>query len=309
MGVGLLRPGVTEPEAQAEFDAIASRLESQSPATNRNRGARVTSVREQYSRFYRPVLGVLLASVGFLLLIACANVASLLLARATERDREMAIRAALGATRWQIVRQLLAESLALAVFAGATGVAAALFLVPLARTLLPMKLPIPLPGVDRIAISTPVLLFSSVLSMVTVLLFGLAPALRSATSAMGARRPLPESRSGASWMPSWSPNWRWRCSCSPARDWACAACTLCITEPAFEWTTCSRFEPPRPDCRRRGWCVSTRMCSAGCAFCPGCGQRRWHTVSRAEGAMDEARYSPKTAARTRPMPYRPWSTR
>ncbi len=187
MGVGLLRPGVTEPEAQAEFDAIASRLESQSPATNRNRGARVTSVREQYSRFYRPVLGVLLASVGFLLLIACANVASLLLARATERDREMAIRAALGATRWQIVRQLLAESLALAVFAGAAGVAAALFLVPLARTLLPMKLPIPLPGVDRIAISTPVLLFSSVLSMVTVLLFGLAPALRSATSALGAR--------------------------------------------------------------------------------------------------------------------------
>ena len=191
MGVGLLRPGVTEPEAQAEFDAIASRLESQSPATNRNRGARVTSVREQYSRFYRPMLGVLLASVGFLLLIACANVASLLLARATERDREMAIRAALGATRWQIVRQLLAESLALAVFAGATGVAAALFLVPLARTLLPMKLPIPLPGVDQIAISTPVLLFSSAVSMVTVLLFGLAPALRSATAALGARSATP----------------------------------------------------------------------------------------------------------------------
>ncbi len=191
MGVGLLRPGVTEPEAQAEFDAIASRLESQSPATNRNRGARVTSVREQYSRFYRPMLGVLLASVGFLLLIACANVASLLLARATERDREMAIRAALGATRWQMVRQLLAESLALAVFAGVTGVAAALFLVPLARTLLPMKLPIPLPGVDRIAISTPVLLFSSAVSVVTVLLFGLAPALRSATAALGARSTTP----------------------------------------------------------------------------------------------------------------------
>ncbi len=191
MGVGLLRPGVTEPEAQAEFDAIASRLESQSPATNSNRGARVTSVREQYSRFYRPMLGALLASVGFLLLIACANVASLLLARAAELDREMAIRAALGAARWQMVRQLLAESLALAVFAGAMGVAAALFLVPLARTLLPMKLPVPLPGVDQIAINTPVLLFSSAVSMVTVLLFGLAPALRSATAALGARSTSP----------------------------------------------------------------------------------------------------------------------
>jgi putative ABC transport system permease protein len=184
MGVGLLAPGATAPQAQSEFDAFASQLES-------HRGVRVTSVRTQYSRFFRPTLGVLLVSVGFLLLIACANVASLLLARATEREREMAIRAALGATRRQIVRQLLAESLVLSFFSGAAGVAAALFLVPLARTLLPMKLPIPLPGVEEISIGGPVLLFSTVVSAATVLLFGLAPAVRCATAALGARNASP----------------------------------------------------------------------------------------------------------------------
>jgi len=191
MGVGLLRQGASRTEAQAEFDAIASRLETHFPATNKNRGARVVSVREQYSRFFRPTLGVLLASVGFLLLIACANVASLLLARATEREREMAIRAALGATRRQIVRQLLVESLVLALLAEAAGVATALVLVPLARTLLPMKLPIPLPGVEEITVSAPVLLFSTVASLATVLLFGLAPAVRSSTANLGARASSP----------------------------------------------------------------------------------------------------------------------
>ena len=191
MGVGLLRAGATTSQAQAEFDAIASRLEREFPAANKNRGARVVSLREQYSRFFRPALGVLVTSVGFLLLIACANVASLLLARAAEREREMAIRVALGATRGQIVRQLLAESLVLALCAGAGSVAIALVLVPLVRTLLPMNLPIPLPGVEQIAINAPVLLFSITVSVATVLLFGLAPALRSATATLGARAASP----------------------------------------------------------------------------------------------------------------------
>ena len=191
MGIGLLRHGARASEAQAEFDAIASRLERASPATNKNRGAKLIGVREQYSRFFRPTLGVLLASVGFLLLIACANVASLLLARATEREREMAIRVALGATRLQIVRLLLAESLVLAFAGGAASVAAAMILVPLARTLLPMHLPIPLPGVEEIAIHLPVLLFSAAVSIATVLLFGLAPAVRSSTAALSARAASP----------------------------------------------------------------------------------------------------------------------
>jgi len=191
MGVGLLQRGVTASEAQAEFDAISNRLESEFPATSKNRGAKVVGVREQYSRFFRQTLVALLAAAGLLLLIACANVASLLLARAAEREREMAIRAALGATRRQLVGQLLAESLVLAFCAGAAGVAIALVLVPLARTLLPMHLPIPLPGVDQIAINAPVLLFSTAISLAIVLLFGLAPAMRSAAATLGARAASP----------------------------------------------------------------------------------------------------------------------
>ncbi|HWC96551.1 MAG TPA: ABC transporter permease [Candidatus Sulfopaludibacter sp.] len=184
MGVGLLRPGVTQAQAQTEFEALASRLEG-------HRGVRVMSLRAQYSRFFRPTLMVLLASVGLLLLIACANVASLLLARATEREQEMAIRAALGATRRRLVSQLLGENLVLALFADAAGVLAAWFLIPLARTLLPLKLPVPIPGVEEIGLSAPVLLFSLTATLATVLIFGLAPAFRAATAGLGARSTSP----------------------------------------------------------------------------------------------------------------------
>jgi putative ABC transport system permease protein len=191
MGVGLLRRGGSVAETQAEFDTIASRLERENPAANKNRGARVMALREQYSRFFRPTVMLLLAAVGFLISIACANVASLVLARTAEREREMAVRVALGATRLRIIRQLLGESLALSLAAGSAGVAVALILVPMARTLLPMSLPIPLPGIEEIAVSAPVLSACAVVSTVTVLLFGLAPALRSSRPALNARATSP----------------------------------------------------------------------------------------------------------------------
>jgi predicted permease len=185
MGVGLLRPGVTAARAQAEFDGLGGQLDN-------HRSVRVKSLRAQYSRFFSPTLLVLLVSVAFLLLIACANVAGLLLARATEREHEMAVRAALGATRAQLVRQMLSENLVLAVAAGITGLVAAQFLVPLARTLLPLKLPIPLPGVEQIAVSVPVLLFGLAVSVATVLVFGILPAFRSSAAAgLGARSTSP----------------------------------------------------------------------------------------------------------------------
>jgi len=187
MAVGLLRRGTTVAEAQAEFDAIASRLEHASPATNKNRGARAIGLREQYSRFFRPTLTLLLASAGFLILIGCANVAGLLLARTAGREREMAVRVALGATRGQIARQLLAEGFVLAIVAGAAGVAGAVILVPAARTVLPMNLPIPLPGAEEIAVSVPVLLCSAAVSIATLLLFGLAPALRCSRAGLNTR--------------------------------------------------------------------------------------------------------------------------
>ncbi|MFN7993747.1 MAG: ABC transporter permease [Bryobacteraceae bacterium] len=191
MGVGLLRSGISAAQAQAEFDGIAARLAAASPDTNRNRGIKILGVRDQYSRFFRQPLGVLLISVAFLVLIGCANVASLLLARAAEREREIAIRTALGATRRQIVRQLLAENLVIAALADAAGIAMALVLLPLARTLLPLQLPVPLPGIENITVGLPVLLFTTVVSVGSVLIFGLAPSVRAASPNPGARASSP----------------------------------------------------------------------------------------------------------------------
>ena len=172
--VGRLKPGVTLPRAQADMDLVARHLAAAFPVADKDVGIALVSLKDDIVGDVRPLLVVLLAAVGFLLLIACANVTNLLLARSTARSREFAIRAALGAGAMRIVRQLLAESLALAVCGGALGV-----LFALAATHAVVRaLPGTLPRAEQISLDGRVLLFAAAISLSAAILFGLSPALR-----------------------------------------------------------------------------------------------------------------------------------
>ncbi|MDQ6893656.1 MAG: ABC transporter permease [Acidobacteriota bacterium] len=171
--VGRLKDGATWEGAQAEMDALESRLAREHPTTNVGHGVRLVTLREEFFGNLKRTLYVLLGAVAFVLLLACANLANLLLARNAGRTREMAIRAAIGAGRGRIVRQLLTESLLLAAAGAAAGIAIATFGIPL---LLAWK-PWTLTSTTLARMDGRVLTFTLLGSLVTALLFGLAPAL------------------------------------------------------------------------------------------------------------------------------------
>jgi putative ABC transport system permease protein len=175
--IARLRPTATLEQARAEARVIARRLEIQYPDMNAKWGMRVEPAQVFYARHPRPYLIVMLASVAFVLLIGCANVANLLLARATTRGRELAVRVALGATRGDLMRQMLAESIVVALVGGALGALLALWGVRLMRGAMPAELVRFNPGWTRIAINSDALVFTALVSMATAMLVGLVPAI------------------------------------------------------------------------------------------------------------------------------------
>ncbi|HEY2820124.1 MAG TPA: ABC transporter permease [Candidatus Acidoferrum sp.] len=173
--IGLRKPGVTQAQAIADMDSISDRLSQQYPDTNKGWSVRQRSLSEVLIGPVRPAMLLITGAVGLLLLIACGNVANLLLARSTARQREFAVRAALGATRGRMIRQTLTESIVLALTGGAIGILGAVWLV----RLLPSIGPSSLPRLNEIRVDTTVLLFTAGISLLTGLVFGLIPALQA----------------------------------------------------------------------------------------------------------------------------------
>jgi predicted permease len=176
--IGRLKPDVTIEAAQAEMMSLCNGLARQYPATDAGHGAKVVRMKDDMVQYIRPTLLLLVGAVGFVLIIACANVANLLLARSTARKREFAIRAALGAERWRVVRQLLTESVLLSLGAAVIGLLLARWGIGLVLAAAPGSLP----RSGEIGIDPYVLLFTLVVSIVTGILFGSAPAFHSANA-------------------------------------------------------------------------------------------------------------------------------
>jgi predicted permease len=172
---GRLKDGVSLSQARAEMDEVARNLANAYPEANKGRDITLFSMKEDLVGNVQPLLFVLLAAVGFLLLIACANVANLLLARGVGRSREFAIRTALGASRARVIRQLLTESVVLAGSGGVLG----LLLAYWGTKAILKGLPAALPRANEVTMDSSVLLFTLALSMIAGIVFGLAPALKA----------------------------------------------------------------------------------------------------------------------------------
>jgi predicted permease len=190
--LGRLKPGITLSQAQADMDGIARNLAAAYPVADKDVGIALVSMKEDIVGNVQPFLLVLLAAVGFLLLIACANVANLLLARSMTRSREFAIRAALGASQTRVIRQLLTESILLAGLGGALGLLLAFWGTKAVLGTLPGALP----RANEVSLDPRVLLFTLALSLFAGIVFGLAPALKS--SRLDLHETLKESGRGSS---------------------------------------------------------------------------------------------------------------
>lgn len=173
--IGRLKPGVTLAQAAADFNVVAERLEQNYVESNKGWRIVLRPLHEDIVGQARTTLWILLGAVVFVLLVACANVANLTLVKATVREREIALRAALGANRGRIIRQLLTESMLLSVLGGAAG----LVLAALALKVLLLLAPAQLPRLQAISIDGRIFAFTTMISLLTGLIFGLAPALQS----------------------------------------------------------------------------------------------------------------------------------
>ena len=183
--LGRLKKGISADKAGADLEAVAHRLAQQFPATNEGHGVRVVSLVEDSTRGTRQFVSVLMGAAFFVLMLACVNVANIQLARATGRQKEMAVRLGMGASRWQLIRQMLVESILLATAGAIAGVILSSAGMSLLRADLPPFIVAHVPGLRHLDIDWRVLGFTVMIALLTGVLSGLAPALQSSRSVVG----------------------------------------------------------------------------------------------------------------------------